>query len=193
MQKRLVSLVVLLTLLVVPAAFATERSKAMERPLAPFDRAAHFEQMFSLNAALHATALPLAATVPLEIDIADEERATVRGPQVVREQKMRVGVVRDLWIPMTIEAQRRMTPRLHDTFGAVAAADDGALAAGIVDDALAAGFDGDAVGGFGATDCDCGSHLVHGTDREALYEAAWAAHKAAERRGPVDEDRTTGD
>lgn len=44
--------------------------------------------------------------------------------------------------------------------------------------AIARGVHADPVPGFGATDCDCDSHLAQAADREALYRAAWAAHEA---------------
>lgn len=56
--------------------------------------------------------------------------------------------------------------------------------------AVAGSVDGDRVAGFGASDCDCGSHLVHGSDRAALYESAWAAHRAA---APAPIEGATGD
>lgn len=44
---------------------------------------------------------------------------------------------------------------------------------------IAGAVGGTAVPGFGASDCDCGSHLSRSDDGAALYESAWAAHEAA--------------
>jgi endonuclease-3 len=58
---------------------------------------------------------------------------------------------------------------------------------------VAAAVDGDDVEGFGATDCDCDSHLTHAPEREGLYESAWAAHQGARTDTVVSGDAPADD
>jgi endonuclease-3 len=62
-----------------------------------------------------------------------------------------------------------------------------------VECAVADAVDAEEIDGFGATDCGCSSHLAHAQDREALYDAAWAAHQAVDEAAKVGGDGTAGD
>lgn len=115
-------LAAVLLLAIVPAAGAAEfvAEKAMELPDAPFDRAEHFAKMTALQASLNRTAVQLAFSSPLEVRVAPERLAGVR-QQTTGAQKMRVGVVTDLAIPMLFP-RGTATPRgarFHDTLGAL--------------------------------------------------------------------------
>ncbi|MGZ5433982.1 MAG: hypothetical protein ACXWH7_13750, partial [Thermoanaerobaculia bacterium] len=112
------------------AAADLERAamKSMERPLGKFDRAAHFAAMTSLQERLTSNAIGLADTAPLVVEVTPEDRRAVREGRRM-EQKLRVGVVKELSVPLRFERDR-MTPHravLHDAFGAVRGGDFGAF------------------------------------------------------------------
>lgn len=106
------------------AEFVAEKS--MELPDTTFDRVEHFATMTALQARLNRSAVALAFATPLEIRVSPDRLRGVR-QQMAEAQKMRVGVVTDLAIPVTftresITSQRAM---LHDTLGAVRGAEGG--------------------------------------------------------------------
>jgi len=104
-------------------------AKSMERPSGKFDRAAHFAVMNALQRRVAADAVDLAKTVPLNVQVTPTEVESVH-ERALRMQKMRVGLVRDLAVPLSFD-RRSMTPHraiLHDTFGAVRGDDQGAFA-----------------------------------------------------------------
>lgn len=117
-------LLVLAAILVTTTAMAAPvdriASKAMELPEARFDRAAHFAAMTSLQQSLSSTSIDLANAEPLVVEVSAAERESVREGRRI-EQKLRVGVVRELFVPIDFErahiAAHRAT--LHETFGAV--------------------------------------------------------------------------
>ena len=126
MMRRTLSLTAVVLLVATTAFAAVDRAavKSMERPAGAFDRAAHFAAMTSLQQRLSSNAIELADTAPLVVEVTQDERRRV-GEARRAEQKMRVGVVRELSIPVGF-ARDRITPHratLHDTFGAVRGGD----------------------------------------------------------------------
>ena len=122
MKRHLAFLLILL--LVVPAAFAAS-VKSLELPTRVFDRTAHFEQMNQLQQRLSAATVDLAFSAPLEVRIDPSERGRDRIRHA--EQKMRVGVVEQLAVPVSFAGQRPgqgRTARL-DTFGAIRGEENG--------------------------------------------------------------------
>lgn len=108
--------------------------KSMERPAGTFDRAAHFAAMTSLQQRLSGDAIDLADTVPLVVEVTPAERRAVREGRTM-EQKLRVGVVKELAVPVGFDRERIAPYRamLHDAFGAVRGGDPGTFAwAGVV-------------------------------------------------------------
>lgn len=120
-------LAVLLVLSVAPL-LAAPAVKTLERPIAPFDRAAHFEKMFALQEQLRGETIELAASVPLEVTFTPEDLRVVKDA-VAQQRKMMVGVVRELGIDMNFPraAMTRDRAELHESFGAVRARTDGSF------------------------------------------------------------------
>jgi len=125
-MKRRLAVLVAVFLLVVPAAIAAPAVKSLEVSLDRFDRAEHFAQMRSLHERLQSSAVDLAFTVPLEVRVNPEERGS-RDLTPTSPQKMRVGVVETLSVPVSFSGRRpqRGVAVLHETFGAMRADDDG--------------------------------------------------------------------
>jgi V8-like Glu-specific endopeptidase len=129
MKSRQLSLLALVVLLVTPltvGAAELHAEKSMELPDAPFDRTEHFARMTALQSSLNRGAVSIAFGAPLEIRVSPERLRGVR-QQATEAQKMRVGVVTDLAIPVTF-TRERIAPRramLHDTLGAVRGNDGG--------------------------------------------------------------------
>ena len=113
-------------LLVVPVTFAASRTKSLELPAQNFDRVAHYEQMNQLHQRLSASTVDLAFTAPLEVRVDPAERGRDRD-RVAHDQKMRVGVVEELAVPVSFAGQRPGNGRVRalDTFGAVRGEDNG--------------------------------------------------------------------
>lgn len=134
-MKRRVAILVVVVLLVVPAALAAPAAvKALEVPLERFDRAAHFAQMQSLHDRLEASVVDLAFSVPLEVRVNPEERGS-RDLTAASPQKMRVGVVETLSVPVSFTGRRpaRGIAVLHETFGAIRGDEDGGFVwAGVI-------------------------------------------------------------
>ena len=124
----LVAAMLLMATTLVAADLERAAMKSMERPLGKFDRAAHFAAMTSLQERLSSTAIGLADTAPLLVEVTPEDRRAVREGRRM-EQKLRVGVVKELSVPLRFERER-ITPHrsvLHDAFGAVRGGDFGAF------------------------------------------------------------------
>lgn len=99
--------------------------KSTERPSGAFDREAHFAAMAALRDRLEDGAVLLAASAPLVVEVTDNERKSVAEGLYV-EKKMRVGVVRELYVPLGFDrAKAGLEPVLHDTFGALRGEADG--------------------------------------------------------------------
>ena len=135
MKKRFtVLMVALLAVSTAQAGAATlenprRAAKAMERSIESFDRVAHFRQMGNLQKRLSATAVDLSEAVALEVAVTPEERQSVTELAALDEamkQKMRVGLVRELSVPMTF-GRGVASPRstAHDIFGATRGRADG--------------------------------------------------------------------
>lgn len=129
MKRPFLLLVAILLLLAVAPAYAgVEPQTAMEPSAARFDRAAHFRQMADLQATLNRSALDLRDVQALVVEVTPEELEGVR-KGMARQMKMRVGVVKELAVPLAF-SPGRMTPHLdvaHDTFGAMRAEIDGSF------------------------------------------------------------------
>ena len=85
-----------------------------------FDRAEHFEKMGQLHRRLNSSIVDIAIGSPLDVAVTPEERESVsRGDTA--EMKMKVGVVKDLDIPMTFDRSMFSANRtqFHDALGAV--------------------------------------------------------------------------
>jgi V8-like Glu-specific endopeptidase len=122
--------VLLAACMVAPALLAAGvdgvRMKAMEAPAESFDRAAHLERMTSLQQRLSRSMVSLAATEPLQVQVSAERLNAIRNRAETGEQKMAVGVVSELSVPMDFTRDRIATrARLHETFGAVRGREDG--------------------------------------------------------------------
>lgn len=108
--------------------------KSMERPAGRFDRAAHFAAMSALHRNLSNSGVELAATVPLVVEVTRAERESVGAGRSL-QQKMRVGIVRELFVPLAF-ARAQIQPHravLHEVFGAVRGDDQGRFTwAGVV-------------------------------------------------------------
>lgn len=126
MTKRfsILSLVVLVctaSLVAAPLNTPAAAFKAMERPAVAFDRAAHMQNMMELQQALNERAVTVPDAVALHITVTPEERQGVIDGSLVDEamqQKMRVGLVKDLAVPMQFAIDREGV-RAHDVFGAI--------------------------------------------------------------------------
>jgi len=137
MMRRVFSvLAVLLLVTMSVAAAGIDRAavKSMERPGGTFDRAEHFAAMAALQRRLSTNSIELADAAPLVVEVTPLERSSVR-QGMARQQKMRVGVVKELAVPVRFD-RRAITPQLvtrHDAFGAVRGGELGAFDwAGIV-------------------------------------------------------------
>jgi len=120
MKRSFRSLLVILVVLTMTTVLVAQE-KELEQPQMAFDRAAHFEQMTSLQQRLSRASIDLANAPALQIDVTAMERESVRGG-MARERKMRVGVVKELSIPMEF-AHERIAAR--QAFGATHARSDG--------------------------------------------------------------------
>lgn len=110
------------------------RAKSFEEPAGQFDRAAHLQQMINLQERLTIASVDLSGALPLEVVLSPDERVSVR-PEEAEQRKMRVGVIRDLSVPISFTRQQIVArhPMMHDTFGAVRGNDDGSFVwAGLV-------------------------------------------------------------
>lgn len=124
-MKRGFALVVVALLIsgIAPMAGAIEQergSKTMERPRGVFDRESHLRQMEDLQQTLAGSTVDLAAALPLEVIVTPAERESVRTDRA-REQKMRVGIVKELSVAMGFDRSAMAVGRasMHDTFGAM--------------------------------------------------------------------------
>lgn len=125
-------MVALLVLVMTQVAFAAgintpERPRKMlERPTVEFDRAGHIQQMTALQQRLAHSRVELAATAPLTVEIPVRELRAVRDG-VTMQKKMRVGVAKEINVPMTFNRARFSANRasLHEAFGAIRGRDDG--------------------------------------------------------------------
>ncbi|HEY0160729.1 MAG TPA: trypsin-like peptidase domain-containing protein [Thermoanaerobaculia bacterium] len=131
MKRRFVLLLsVLLILTVVPAYAAPDvrAEKALESPGRTFDRGAHFRQMADLQERLNRSAIDLRDAQPLVVEVSRVELESVREANR-REMKMRVGIVKELAVPVEFPRARFTPLRVteHDTFGAVRADLDGSF------------------------------------------------------------------
>jgi V8-like Glu-specific endopeptidase len=125
----LITALLLLTAAQVAGAVGIAAEKAMERPLAPFDRAEHFAQMTALQSRLSVAAVELAWSVPLEVRVTPDQLRGVRN-QALEARKMRVGVVTDLAIDLAFD-RSAIAPRramFHDTLGATRGTEGGGFA-----------------------------------------------------------------
>ncbi|MBI2215515.1 MAG: trypsin-like peptidase domain-containing protein [Acidobacteria bacterium] len=106
------------------AEFVAEKS--IELPSASFNRAEHFATMTALQSRLSRSAVELAYAAPLDVRVSPERIRAVR-QQATGAQKLRVGVVTELAIPVTFARDRVRSGRatLHDTVGALHGTDDG--------------------------------------------------------------------
>jgi V8-like Glu-specific endopeptidase len=127
MVKRPLSFVVALLIAVLAltpsALIAVELQrpmKAMERASGVFDRAEHLREMEALQQQLSRSRVDLPEAVVLEVVVTAEERRAVRQANV-RERKLRVGVVKQLSVPMDFSRELVLSSRAqaHGVFGAV--------------------------------------------------------------------------
>jgi hypothetical protein len=154
------------------AMAAAPAEKQMERVGADFDREAHFAQMFALQSRLSGSRIDLAASRPLVVEITAADQRNIR--EGALEKKMRVGVVKELSIPMSFSG--KAVPQLadlHDTFGAVRGEENGFSWAGVVSSPKAAGVR------IHFTDFD----LPEGSEMY-VYTAEGMAHGPYTGRGP---------
>jgi V8-like Glu-specific endopeptidase len=101
--------------------------KSMERPTGAFDRELHFAAMAALNHRLNDDAVLLAASAPLIVQVTDDDRKAVT-EGLYLEKKMRVGVVKELYVPVGFDRAKMGTgSMIHDDFGAVRAEAGGAF------------------------------------------------------------------
>lgn len=124
----LLSVVLILTVVPAYAAPALRAEKALETTGGTFDRAAHFRQMANLQERLNRTEIDLRYAQPLVVEVSRLELQGIGDPKR-REMKMRVGVVKELAVPVGFP-RSRMTPLRvsdHDTFGAVRSDIDGSF------------------------------------------------------------------
>ena len=122
MKRSFRSLLVILVVLAMPAVLVAQE-KELEQPAMAFDRAAHFEQMTNLQQRLSRAPIDLANAPALQVEVTAMERESVRGG-MARERKMRVGVVKELSVPMEF-AHERMAAR--QAFGATYLRSDGSF------------------------------------------------------------------
>jgi Trypsin-like peptidase domain/Putative metal-binding motif len=130
MVKRLATLSLVLLVCSGLSAAPLGVSKSMERPTGDFDRAAHIQNMLELRQRLSDAAVSLPEAAALQITVTPEERQSVIEGSLQDEammQKMRVGLVKDLTVPMEFASERPGRVRPHDIFGAVRGRDDGGL------------------------------------------------------------------
>ena len=129
MKRRTVFLMVAMVLMAMTVSAADiERAavKSMERPTGTFDRAAHFAAMATLHQRVSSNGIDLADTAPLVVEVTPEERRSVREGRAM-QQKMRVGFVKELAVPIDFDRDR-ITPHraaLHDAFGAFRGGEQG--------------------------------------------------------------------
>lgn len=130
MKRALAFLVAALLVLTAGAALAADGrpSKTMEYGQESFDRVAHFRQMTDLQQRLSSVMVDLAASAPLVVAVSADELRAVRNGMAV-EKKMRVGVVKELAIPMAFSREEMVPFRaaLHSEFGAIRGAAGGAF------------------------------------------------------------------
>lgn len=127
-RPHLLSIAVLLLVAVAPAYAALAPEAQLERPAGRFDRVAHFQQMSDLQERLNRAAVDIRRAEALVIEVTPAEIEGVREGRA-RQQKMRVGVVKELHVPVDFP-RNKMTPHLevqHDTFGAVRGDVDGSF------------------------------------------------------------------
>jgi V8-like Glu-specific endopeptidase len=115
---------VMASLLIATSTFAAgidrAAAKSMERPTGGFDRQVHLAAMLALHEGVSEEAIALAASAPLVVEVSAAERKSVAEPSM--ERKMRVGVVRELAVPVLFDRARITTAAtLHDAFGATEA------------------------------------------------------------------------
>lgn len=112
----------------VPAFAGMNPEMALQPSAVQFDRDVHFRQMNALQERLNLAALDLDDAEPLLIRVTPAELESVRSG-MLRQKKMRVGVVREIAVPIAF-ARGRITPGLnlrHDVFGTMRAGVDGSL------------------------------------------------------------------
>lgn len=112
--------------LALSVAAADRAVKSFERPERSFDRAEHFRQMAALQQRLRDAAVELPAAQPFEVVVTRAELDGIREDRAM-EQKLRVGLVKELSIPMDF-SRERLTPgqiARHDVLGAVRGRADG--------------------------------------------------------------------
>jgi lysyl endopeptidase len=128
MKTRILSLMAVVVVMAVSASAADldHAIKSMERSPVAFDREAHFADMHALQGRLSSARIELADSAPLLVQVTPDERATVTRGRAM-ERKMRVGLVKELSVPLDFSSSRVAPHRavMHDTFGAVRGRDDG--------------------------------------------------------------------
>lgn len=127
-RRALLSMTALLLLVAaqLTGAAGLVAEKALEQPATQFDRTGHLARRQSLQLRLSESSVELARSAPLEIRFTREELRGVR-QQALEARKMRVGIVRELAIPVSF-SRDRISPRqtlLHETLGAVRGREDG--------------------------------------------------------------------
>jgi hypothetical protein len=127
MRKRFSFVVLsLLAVSMVPLGAATLSSKAPEFPVQAFDRGAHLGSMIDLQRDLLLDSADLAGIAPIEVTVTDEQRNSVPQTAETMQQKLRVGLVKQIHVPMRF-AKRELTARAaaHDVFGGIRARAEG--------------------------------------------------------------------
>jgi len=128
MKKRFsILLVAMLVVSVAQVSAATlaspERAvKAMERPAVAFNRAEHMRQMIDLQRHLASSAIDLSEVRALDVVVTPEEREVVAEDALMdgaMQQKMRVGLVKELHVPMGFGRDITARATAHELFGAV--------------------------------------------------------------------------
>ena len=131
-MKRTFPILVAVVLLAASAfAFEGPAAKSFEAPRGTFDRAGHFRAMAELQNRLSGS-VDLSNAQALEVAVSADELAAVRQGNG-RERKLRVGVVKEIAVPMNFMPER-MSKRAaqHEMFGAMQRGTNGFEWAGVV-------------------------------------------------------------
>src|SRR5688572_6902086 len=111
MTKRFTVVVMaLLIVSTIPVGAATLTSKATEPPLQAFNRGAHNQNMLELQKDLALDSMDLATIAPIEITVTAEEREAVSLTAETMQQKLRVGLVKAIEVPMAF-SRRELTAK----------------------------------------------------------------------------------
>lgn len=121
---------------IVPMAFAEARAelptKALEKAPGTFDRVAFANEMTSLQGRLAAERVATATAAPLVIDVSESDLNEISN-DVTAQQKMKVGVVRETYVPVSFTGP--LGPKGVDqiqAFGSVRTSDDAFIFSGDV-------------------------------------------------------------